>query len=214
MTIRVLIVDDHPAVRLGLEALLSKFDDIEVIAVADSGDQALALCHQQIPDVALLDMYMPHMDGIATLKAIRSAYPTLQILMLTHSDKDESVIQALDAGALGYLLKKAEISAIADAIRAAAAGRRTLSPEALEAVIRARTTPPPPPDTQLTERELDVLRLMVQGYKNSEIADELVVALSTVKFHISTIFKKLEVQSRTEAVITAVNRGLVPRIED
>lgn len=214
MTISVMIIDDHPAVRLGLEALLNKFDDIEVIAVADGGEQALALCQQHQPDVALLDMYMPQMDGIATLKAIRSAYPTMQILMLTHSDKDETVIQALDAGALGYLLKKAEINAIADAIRAAASGRRTLSPEALEAIIRARTTPPPLPDTQLTERELDVLRLMVQGCKNTEIADELVVALSTVKFHISTIFKKLGVQSRTEAVITAVNRGLVPRIDD
>lgn len=214
MSIRVMIVDDHPAVRLGLEALLNKIEDIEVVAVAEGGEQALTLCQQQAPDVALLDMFMPHMDGIATLKAIRSAYPTMQMLMLTHSDKDEMVIQALDAGALGYLLKNAEINAIVDAIRAAAEGRRTLSPEALEAIIRARTAPPPLPDTELTERELDVLKLMAQGRKNTEIADELVVALSTVKFHISTIFKKLGVQSRTEAVIVAVNRGLVPPTND
>lgn len=213
-TIHIIIVDDHPAVRLGLEAILNKFNDIAVIGVADSGQHALALCHREVPDVALVDMFMPHMDGIQTIQAMHQEFPQIRILVLTQSDRDETVVKAMDAGAMGYLVKDAEINAIADAIRAASQGKRTLSPGALEAIIRSKTAPQPHPDNQLTDREREVLHLMVKGLKNPQIAKELFVSLSTVKFHISMIFKKLEVTTRTEAVVKAIDSGIVDRPEE
>lgn len=207
--IKVLIVDDHPAVRHGLAAVLNKFDDISVIGVAAHGAKALDLCRQNAPDVALIDMLMPQMDGVETITAMKADFPDVAAIMLTHSDRNEAVVKAMDAGAIGYLVKDAEVTEIADAIRAAAAGKRTLSPEALEALIRARTTPQPHPDNQLTDRELDVLRLMARGLKNPEIAEALIISLSTVKFHIGMIFKKLDVSTRTEAVVKALQDGLV-----
>lgn len=209
--IRIIIIDDHPAVRLGLQAILNKFDDISVIGVAGECEQALNLCRQKPPDVALVDMFMPVMDGIETIKAIHAEFPQIAAIMLTHSDRDETIIQAMDAGAIGYLIKDAGIEEIASAIRAAAAGKRTLSPEALEAIIRHKTAPQPHPDNQLTDREREVLRLMVGGLKNPQIAKDLTVSLSTVKFHISMIFKKLDVKTRTEAVVKALDTGLVER---
>lgn len=208
-SIRTIIVDDHPAVRFGLEAVLNKFEDITVVGVAESGEKALGLCSQHTLDVALVDMFMPGMDGIETVKAIHHEYPGIKLLMLTHADQVEVITDVLNAGAMGYLVKNAEIHTIADAIRSAAAGRRVLSPEALEAVIRAQTTPQAHPDNQLTDRERDVLKLMVLGLKNPQIAEQLVITVSTVKFHISTIFKKLQVSTRTEAVVTAINQRLV-----
>lgn len=210
-TIRIVIIDDHPAVRFGLEAVLNRLPDISVVGVAEGGSKARDLCREVQPDVALVDMFMPRMNGIETIKALQTDDPAIKTIMLTHSDRDETVVQAIDAGATGYLVKDADIRTIAEAIRAAAADKRTLSPEALEAIIRAKTAPQPHPDTQLTDRELEVLQLMVCGLQNPQIARELFVTLSTVKFHISTIFKKLGVRTRTEAVVKALETGLVER---
>lgn len=207
--LKTIIVDDHPAVRFGLEAVLHKFEDILVVGVAESGEKGLELCSQHDLDVALIDMYMPGMSGIETVEAIHQRYPDIKLIMLTHAEQVEVITDVLNAGAMGYLVKNAEIDAIVDAIRSAAAGRRILSPEALEAVIRSKSTPQVHPDNQLTERELEVLTLMVMGLKNPQIAEQLVITVSTVKFHISTIFRKLDVSTRTEAVVTAINQGLV-----
>lgn len=207
--IQALIVDDHPAVREGLRAVLDKFDEIRVIGVADSGERALDFCRRNPLDVALVDLYMPGMDGIETIKRLKTEFPHISIVMLTHSDRDDNIINAIDAGAIGYLVKDAEIIEIAHAIRAAASGKRTLSPDALEALIRAHTSPRVHPDSHLTEREYEVIRLMVQGLKNPQIAEELFITLSTVKFHISMIFKKLNVATRTEAVVKVMELGLL-----
>lgn len=206
--IKIIIVDDHPAIRLGLQEILNQLDDMTVVGVAENGKTALDLCQQDVPDVALIDLFMPGMDGIETIQAIQRAYPAISVIVLTHSARDDDVIRAIDAGATGYLVKDAEISEIAGAIRAAVAGRRALSPDALEALIRARTTPPYP-DEELSDREQQVLLLMARGMKNPQIAEQLNIALSTVKFHISTIFKKLKVKSRTEAVVRAIEAGLI-----
>lgn len=207
--IQIIIVDDHPSVRYGLEAVLDKFEDITVVGVVDSGEKAVKLCEKLQPDVALIDVFMPRMNGIETTRILQTNYPDIKVIILTHSDSDEVVVSAMDAGAIGYLIKDAEIEDIADAIRAAGANKRTLSPGVLEAIIRAKTTPRPHPDNQLTDRELDVLRLMVTGLKNPQIAEELMVSLSTVKFHISAIFKKLDVRNRTRAVVKAMETGLI-----
>lgn len=208
-SLKLVIVDDHPAVRFGLESILNKFDDIRVVGVAEDGEQAVGLCGELQPDVALVDLCMPRMNGIETVRMLQASFPEISTIMLTQSDQDKNVVDAMDAGATGYLVKDAEISEIVEAIRAAARGRRTLSPEALEAIIRSKTAPQPHPDDQLSEREREVLHLMASGLKNPQIASELTVALSTVKFHISMIFKKLKVKTRTEAVVRAIELGLI-----
>lgn len=207
--IRVILVDDHPAVRVGLEGVLNKFDDITVVGTAGSGTAAIALCTQTAPDVALVDLAMPDMDGIATTQAIKGHCPDVQVLILTQSGSEEDIGRALRAGAMGYLLKTAEIKEIADGIRSAAQGRRVLSQQVIEAMIRVSTAQKPHPDSNLTPREYDVLVLLVQGLKNPQIAEELVVSVSTVKFHVGTILKKLGVQNRTQAVLAALDRQLV-----
>lgn len=212
--IGVLIIDDHPTVRLGLETILNRFDDIQVLATADSGQAGLEQCRVYRPDVVLVDIHMPGMDGIATIATLKQRFPESRSIALTHSDDDKTVVKAVAAGATGYLIKTAEISAIVEAIRAAAAGKRSLSPQALEAIIRSKTAPSPLPDTALTERELDVLTLMVKGLKNPQIADAIHISVSTVKFHVSVIFKKLGVQTRTEAVVRAMESGLIPRSDE
>lgn len=212
--VKLIIVDDHPAVRFGLESILNKFSDLEVLGTAESGETALALCQVTQPEVALIDMFMPQMDGVETTRAFTAQFPNVRIIILTQSDQDENVLRALEAGALGYLIKDTDISVIAEAIRNAALGKRTMSPSALEAVIRAKTGPVPPPGTQLTERELQILELLANGLTNREIAELLVISLSTVKFHTSVIFRKLDVQTRTEAVVKGLETGLVKRSEE
>ncbi len=209
--IKVLIVDDHPAVRLGLAEILRKFSDITVIGTAGSGMEALQLCSHATPDVAIVDIFMPVMDGLETMTTIQELYPNVKLIALTHSEREEDIINAMELGALGYLLKNADIDTIHDGIRAAHQGRNVLSAEVLETLIRAKTTPRPHPDNQLTEREFEVLHLMAQGKKNAQIAETLVITLSTVKFHASMIFKKLEVESRTEAVVKALEMGITTR---
>jgi NarL family two-component system response regulator LiaR len=206
--IRVMIIDDHAVVRSGLSAFLMVYPDLEMVGEAESGEEGVARAALYQPDVILMDLVMPGMDGVATTRAIRQKYPNIQIVALT-SFKDDNLVQgALQAGAIGYLLKNVTASELANAIRSANARRMTLSSEAAQVLVQATTQPVIASD-DLTDREREVLALMVEGLNNNEIADRLVVSPSTVKFHIANIFMKLGVENRVAAVTTALQRKLV-----
>jgi two-component system, NarL family, response regulator LiaR len=205
---RVMIVDDHAMVRSGLAAFLSVADDCVLVGEAQSGAEALRLCGEAQPDVVLMDLIMPGMDGVATTRAMRERFPSVRVIALTSFPEDRLVQEVLEAGAISYLLKNVSADELARAIRAARGGQSTLAPEAAHALI-ARVTQPKKPGHDLSAREREVLALMVQGLKNPEIAERLVVGRSTVKFHVSSILGKLGVQSRTEAVALAVQHHLV-----
>jgi NarL family two-component system response regulator LiaR len=206
--IRVLLVDDHAMLRRGLATFLKVFDDLELAGEAANGEEAIQLCAQLLPDVVLMDMVMPDMDGVTATRAIRQRLPTVQVVALTSFKDTELVQDALRAGAIGYLLKDVSADELAQAIRAAHAGRTTLSPEAAQSLAHAAAQPPTP-GHDLTERERDVLALLVEGLSNTQIADRLVVSPSTIKSHVSHILAKLGVASRTEAATLAVRHGLV-----
>jgi NarL family two-component system response regulator LiaR len=206
--IRVMIVDDHAVVRSGLGAFLTVFDDLEMAAEAGSGPEAVRLCQELDLDVVLMDLVMPEMDGAQATKAIKQECPQIQVIALTSFREEELVQGALEAGAISYLLKNVSADELADAIRAAHAGKPTLAPEATQALIHAATKPPEP-RYDLTPREKEVLGLLIKGMSNPEIAEKLVVSQSTVKFHVSSILSKLGVSSRTEAVALAVQKNLV-----
>lgn len=206
--IRVMIVDDHAVVRGGLKFFLLGFDDLELAGEAEDGEEALRLCDQIQPDVILMDMMMPGIDGAATTQAIRQRYPQVQVIALTSFKEQDLVQRALQAGAIGYLLKDVQALELAEAIRAAHAGRPTLAPEATQALIQAATQPPQP-GHDLTEREREVLALMVKGLSNNEIAERLIVSISTVKYHVSGILSKLGAANRAEAVALALQHHLV-----
>ena len=207
--IRVMIVDDHNVVRSGLSAFLMAFDDLQLVGEASNGAEALRLCEKFHPDVVLMDLVMPIMDGAAATKAIRERFPDIQILALTSFKEQDLVQGALEAGAIGYLLKNLPADKLAEAVRAAHAGKPTLAPEAAEALIQAATQGSQQPVYNLTEREGDVLALMVEGLSNPEIAERLFVSRSTIKFHVSNVLSKLGVASRTEAVAVALKNDLV-----
>jgi NarL family two-component system response regulator LiaR len=203
-----MLVDDHAVVRSGLGAFLYAFDDLELVAEAGSGEEAVRLCAQVKPDVVLMDLVMPGMDGAAATQAIRERCSDIQVIALT-SFKETSLVEgALQAGAIGYLLKNVSADELADAIRAAHAGRPTLAPEAAQALIQA-TRRPLPLGHDLTPREREVLALMAEGLNNPQIADRLVMSRSTVKFHVSNVLSKLGATSRTEAVSLALKHNLV-----
>ena len=206
--IRVMIVDDHAVVRSGLGAFLLAFDDLELVAEATGGADAVRKCTKNRPDVVLMDLVMPEMDGAAATRAIRQVCPNVQVIALTSFKEDDLVQGALKAGAIGYLLKNLTADQLADAIRAAKAGRPTLAPEAAQALIHTATKPQQV-GHDLTDPEREVLALMVEGLNNPDIADRLVVSRSTVKFHVSSILSKPGVTSRTEAVVLAVQSKLV-----
>lgn len=209
-SIRVIIVDDHAVVRSGLAAFLMAFDDLQMVGEAGSGAEALRLCAEKQPDVVLMDLVMPEMDGADATRRIREQDPAIQVVALTSFREEDLVQGALQAGAIGYLLKNVSADELADAIRAAHSGRPTLAPEATEALIHAATKPPEP-QFDLTPRELEVLALVVKGLNNREIAENLIVSQSTVKFHVSSILSKLGVSSRTEAAALAVEHDLLPK---
>jgi two-component system, NarL family, response regulator LiaR len=206
--IRVLLVDDHTMVRRGLATFLMVFDDLELAGEAGNGESAIQLCGQVMPDVVLMDIMMPGMDGVAATRAIRQQFPQVQVIALT-SFKEEAMIQGvLQAGAIGYLLKDVSAEELAQAIRAAHIGRATLSPEVTQTLVHAASQPPVP-GADLTAREREVLALLVNGSSNNEIAEKLVVSPSTIKSHVSTILSKLNVSSRTEAVALAIRHQIV-----
>ena len=207
--IRVMLVDDHAVVRSGLSAFLLAYDDLELVAEAPSGEQAVQLCKQAQPDVVLMDLVMPGMDGATATGLIREQCPQIQVLALTSFKEKELVEGALQAGAIGYLLKDVSADELAEAIRAAMAGKPTLAPEAAQVLIQATRAPAEKPGFDLTEREREVLTLMVEGLNNNQIADRLVISISTAKFHVSSILSKLQVASRTEAVAVALQNNLV-----
>jgi len=208
--IRVMLVDDHAVVRSGLGAFLYVFDDLELVAEAKDGKDALMLCETIMPDVILMDLVMPVMDGAAATKAIRERWPQIQVVALTSFKEEELVQGALQAGAIGYLLKNISADELANAIRAAYEGKPTLAPEAAQALIHAAIRPDKP-DYGLTNREEEVLLLMTDGLSNVDIAERLVVSRSTVKFHVSSILSKLSVSSRTEAVAMALQQKIVKK---
>jgi len=205
--IRVMVVDDHAVVRSGLGAFLSVIPDLELVGEAESGDLAVVRCDHLHPDVILMDLMMPGTDGVMATQLIREKYPQTQVIALTSFQEDELVQNAMKAGAIGYLMKNVSAHELAAAIRAARSGKMTLSPEAAMALVHA--TQQASETEALTEREQDVLRLMVDGLNNAEIAEKLVVSLSTVKYHISNILMKLGVENRVAAVTTAMQKKLV-----
>jgi two-component system, NarL family, response regulator LiaR len=206
--VRVVIVDDHAVVRSGLAAFLTAFDDLELVGEAASGKDAVRLCDEVHPDVVLMDLMMPGMEGTVAMRAIRQQRPQTQVIALTSFREDELVHAVFLAGAIGYLLKNVTADELADAVRAAYIGRPTLAPEVTEALMHG-ITHPPMPSHDLTAREREVLALMVKGLSNTDIAARLVVSRSTVKFYVSSILAKLHVASRVEAVALAVERHLV-----
>ena len=207
--IKVMIVDDHPIVRDGLKSMLLAFDDLQLVGEAGDGNEALTQCGQTQPDVILMDMVMPGMDGIAATRAILELCPQKKIIMLTSFVEDSAVQNALEAGATGYLLKNVAINTLADAIRSAYAGQPVLSPEATTALIRGKTGPLKP-GRDLTEREREVLALIVQGLSNEEIAERLVISHATARHHVSACLQKLGAANRAQAAVLATKHHLVP----
>ena len=208
MPIRIVIADDHSVVRQGLKMFLGLDPELEIIGEASDGAEAVRLARELKPDVVLMDMLMPVMDGIAATQAIRSELPDTEVIALTSVLEDSSVVGAVKAGAIGYLLKDTQADELCRAIKAAAAGQVQLSPQAASRLVREVRAPESP--QQLTEREVDVLRLLAQGKANKEIARELVIGEKTVKTHVSNILMKLGVQSRTQAALYAAQIGLAP----
>ncbi len=207
--IKVLVVDDHPVVRDGLKNMLLAFDDLELIGDAENGEAALAFCQEKTPDVILMDIIMPVMDGVQATRAILRQCSQVKIIVLTSFAKEDLVQQSLDAGAIGYLLKNAPIDALADAIRAAYSGQPTLAPEATKALVHTKKTPRPGSD--LSDRELEVLCLIVEGLSNREIAARLAISPATARHHVSACIQKLDAANRTQAASIALQHDLVPK---
>ena len=207
MPIRILIADDHAVVRQGLHMFLSPDPALEIIGEASDGSQAIEMARELRPDVVLMDLMMPEMDGITATGVIRRELPETEVIALTSMLEDHTVSGAIRAGAVGYLLKDAEASELISAIKAAASGQVQLSPKAAARLMREVRTPDSP--ETLTERETEVLRLLALGYANKEIASSLTIGEKTVKTHVSNILSKLGVASRTQASLYAVRIGLV-----
>jgi DNA-binding NarL/FixJ family response regulator len=208
MPIRILIADDHSVVRQGLRMFLGLDAELEIIGEASDGAEAVKMAHALNPDVVLMDMLMPVMGGIEATQTIRRELPDTEVIALTSVLDDGSVVGAVKAGAIGYLLKDTQADELCRAIKAAAAGQVQLSPQAAARLMREVRTPEPPTVAELTERESDVLRLIARGKANKEIAQDLVIGEKTVKTHVSNILMKLGVQSRTQAALYAAQNGL------
>lgn len=212
MGIRVLVVDDHPVVREGIAAVVSRQTDLEVVGEAADGLEAVESASRLKPDVVLMDLQMPRMDGVEAIRRIRAEQPGVQVIILTTYDTDELVFQGIQAGARGFLLKDAPREDLVRAIGAVYRGESLLQPSVAAKLIDRVTRlgdSPPAPEGRLSEREMDVLRLLTKGQPNKEIARQLFISESTVKTHIASIFQKLEVRDRTEAVTEALRRGIL-----
>ncbi|MGY1808868.1 response regulator [Blastococcus sp. SYSU D00669] len=206
--IRILVVDDHPVVRGGLVGWLDAQPDLAVVGEAGDGLEALARVAETTPDVVLMDLRMPRMDGVTAIERLAAAHPAVRVLVLTTYDTDADIVRAVEAGATGYLLKDAPLPQLADAVRAAARGETVLAPPvAARLVSRLRAPAVEAP----TPRELEVLRGVARGLTNAEIGRELFIGEATVKTHLLRVFAKLGVDDRTRAVMVAVERGLLPR---
>jgi len=208
MSIRVLIADDHAMVRHGLRGFLNLADDLEPVGEAADGAEAVDLAHRLRPDLVLMDLLMPGLDGISATAAIRRELPAVEVLALSGYLEAQMIADALQAGAVGYLLKDTDADELQRAVRAAAAGQVQLSPAVAAKLVRDVRLPANPP--QLTPREEQVLVLMARGRANGQIARELHIAPQTVKTHVSNILSKLNAQSRTQAALYAMRTGLVP----
>jgi two-component system, NarL family, response regulator LiaR len=212
VTVRVLVTDDHKVVRRGLRGFLELDPELEVVGEAENGEEAVAMAHRLDPDVVLMDLLMPVMDGIEATRIIRSELPEVAVVALTSVLEDASVTGAIRAGAIGYLLKTTDADELRGAIRAAAAGQVRLAPEAAARLMREVRAPATSPEAlaePLTERETEVLKLIARGKANKQIARELFVAMSTVKTHVNNLYRKLDVSSRTQAALYAAHIGLV-----
>jgi len=205
MKIRVVIADDHRVVRVGLEQLLATFEDVELAGSADGGEAAVALCEAQRPDVLLLDLSMPDLDGVEVTRRLAGGAPETRIVVFTSFSDRERIVQALDAGAIGYLLKDAEPDEIHGAIRAAARGEAPLAPKAAAALLAERGTRTP--EVELTPREREVLSLVVAGLANKQIARRLGISEKTVKGHLTNLFQRIGVADRTQAALWAERTG-------
>jgi len=208
-TIRILIADDHPVVRDGLVAILSTQDDFEVVGDAGNGRETVALVAERQPNVVLLDLEMPEMDGVETLRQLRQAGADVRVIVFTAFDTDERILTAVQAGAQGYLLKGAPRQELFNAVRVVHSGGSLLQPIVASRLLQRVSQEPARPVESLTPRELEVLERLAQGLQNKEIAAELVISERTVKFHVSAILGKLDAGNRTEAVAIAAQRGLI-----
>jgi DNA-binding NarL/FixJ family response regulator len=206
--IRVVIADDHRVVRVGLEQLLATFDDVELVGVADGGEATVEICSSEHPDVLLLDLSMPDLDGIGVTKRMGTASPDTRIVVFTSFSDREQIVRALDAGAIGYLLKDAEPDAIHDAIRAAARGESPLDPKAAAELLASRSQRGAAATVELTPRERDVLALVIAGDANKQIARKLGISEKTVKGHLTNLFQRIGVVDRTQAALWAEREGI------
>ncbi|WP_025690044.1 response regulator [Paenibacillus zanthoxyli] len=209
--IKVLLVDDHEMVRIGLAAVLGTEEGIEVVGEAGSGEEGIRLAQEYKPDVVLMDLVMEGMDGIETTRQVMRLYPECKVIVLTSYLDDEKMYPVIEAGAFSYLLKTSRASEVADAIRAAARGQSVLVSEVASKMMnrfRSNARIEAPAHSELTDREMEVLKLLAQGKSNQDIADQLIIGIKTVKFHVTNILAKLGVEDRTQAAIYAYKNGL------
>jgi DNA-binding NarL/FixJ family response regulator len=212
--ITVILVDDHEVVRNGVRAYLDTLPDYQVVGEASSGEQALSLVTELIPDIVLMDLIMPGMDGVETIRRIKKTSPRTQVVVLTSYHEDVHIFPALKAGAISYILKDMKMEKLVEALHRAAQGEVTLHPRVAVRVlqnIRGENADAEPLFTELTERELDVLKLIANGLTNSQIADQLIISENTVKGHVSNILSKLHVADRTQVAVYAWQKGIVHR---
>ena len=216
--IRILIADDHAVVREGLRAFLELQEGLEVVGEAADGAEALVEAERLAPDVILMDLVMPRVDGVRAMQTLRRTVPESRVIVLTSFLDEDRLLPALEAGAAGYLLKDVEPAELARAIRTAHAGEALIAPAAAARLLRALSnradTPPPPPHEQLTAREQEVLELIARGFANKRIALELRISEKTVKAHVGRVLAKLGVSDRTQAAVLAVREGLVADVRD
>jgi NarL family two-component system response regulator LiaR len=207
--IRILIVDDHKVVRKGLRTFIAVHDDLDLVGEAGNGEEAIEQCATLLPDVVLMDLKMPVMDGPTAIRHIRSRFPDVKVVALTSFDDDEMAQRALEAGAIGYLFKDVEEDELMSAIRFANQGRGVIAPEAMRALVSRSLSEKDDYSVSLTSRERETLDFVARGMTNPEIADKLMISVSTVNFHVHNVLDKLGAKTRTEAVVIAAREGLI-----